>query len=164
MPARCDGQHQHERHHGQSRASQWHDRHLVLHGGERSRSHRLYNGSELFGNVSRSRTCEHDGSRCGAGGCTDTDNNSLDFTAGTPNPRNSSSPANSCSSGPSASHDHYDVAAAGHGQQRLLDNASGKRRQRHQDMVLQHAPQQPYAELLDRRSERNPDSRPVPPT
>ncbi|MBZ5535058.1 MAG: DUF11 domain-containing protein [Acidobacteriia bacterium] len=29
-------------------------------------------------------------------GCTDTDNNSMDFNAGTPNPRNSASPKNSC--------------------------------------------------------------------
>ncbi|HEX3877926.1 MAG TPA: hypothetical protein VHW24_13130, partial [Bryobacteraceae bacterium] len=34
-------------------------------------------------------------------GCTDTDNNSADFTAAAPNPRNSSSPASSCSAGPS---------------------------------------------------------------
>lgn len=34
------------------------------------------------------------------GGCTDTDNNSADFTAGTPNPRNSSSPVASCTSAP----------------------------------------------------------------
>ncbi|WP_423224350.1 ExeM/NucH family extracellular endonuclease [Candidatus Amarolinea aalborgensis] len=32
----------------------------------------------------------------GNGGCTDTDNNSADFTAGTPSPRNSGSPTNSC--------------------------------------------------------------------
>src|SRR5581483_8098575 len=34
-----------------------------------------------------------------ANGCTDTDNNSSDFTVGTPNPRNSSSPVSSCSGG-----------------------------------------------------------------
>ena len=33
-------------------------------------------------------------------GCTDTDSNADDFTAGTPTPRNSSSPATSCDSGP----------------------------------------------------------------
>jgi hypothetical protein len=33
-------------------------------------------------------------------GCTDTDNNSTDFSAGAPNPRNTSSPTNSCSAGP----------------------------------------------------------------
>src|SRR5207237_6871046 len=31
-----------------------------------------------------------------AGGCTDTNNNSTDFTAGVPNPRNTASPANAC--------------------------------------------------------------------
>ena len=31
-------------------------------------------------------------------GCTDTDNNTNDFTVGTPSPRNSSSPVNQCSS------------------------------------------------------------------
>ncbi len=34
-------------------------------------------------------------------GCTDTDNNSSDFGAAAPNPRNASSPSNLCSSGPS---------------------------------------------------------------
>ncbi|HEX3875557.1 MAG TPA: lamin tail domain-containing protein, partial [Bryobacteraceae bacterium] len=34
-------------------------------------------------------------------GCTDTDNNFADFTSAAPNPRNSLSPANSCSAGPS---------------------------------------------------------------
>lgn len=34
-------------------------------------------------------------------GCTDTDNNSSDFATGTPNPRNSASPAHLCSGGPS---------------------------------------------------------------
>jgi uncharacterized repeat protein (TIGR01451 family) len=33
-----------------------------------------------------------------AGGCTDTDNNAADFTSSAPNPRNSSSPLNDCSS------------------------------------------------------------------
>jgi hypothetical protein len=32
------------------------------------------------------------------GGCTDTDNNASDFTIGTPTPRNSASPFNTCSS------------------------------------------------------------------
>src|SRR5262249_34969931 len=36
----------------------------------------------------------------GHGGCDDTDNNSVDFTSGAPNPRNSASPANSCTGGP----------------------------------------------------------------
>lgn len=35
-----------------------------------------------------------------ANGCTDTDNNSTDFSAGAPNPRNTASAANSCTSGP----------------------------------------------------------------
>jgi uncharacterized protein len=34
------------------------------------------------------------------GGCTDTDNNAADFAAGTPTPRNSSSPSHSCSGAP----------------------------------------------------------------
>ena len=36
-----------------------------------------------------------------AGGCTDTDNNSTDFTVGAPNPRNTSTIPNACSAGPS---------------------------------------------------------------
>jgi uncharacterized protein len=35
-----------------------------------------------------------------ANGCTDTDNNATDFSAGTPNPRNSTSPTNACASAP----------------------------------------------------------------
>ncbi|HOU13610.1 MAG TPA: Ig-like domain-containing protein [Anaerolineae bacterium] len=35
------------------------------------------------------------------GGCTDTDNNAADFTAGAPTPRNSAAPTHSCGSGPS---------------------------------------------------------------
>jgi predicted extracellular nuclease len=37
-----------------------------------------------------------------ANGCTDTDNNSTDFSAGPPGPRNTSIPANACSAGPAA--------------------------------------------------------------
>jgi predicted extracellular nuclease len=37
-----------------------------------------------------------------ANGCTDTDNNATDFSAGTPNPRNNASPTNACASAPIA--------------------------------------------------------------
>ena len=55
-----------------------------------------YDGANCFEGAAAPSLTNTTAALRGGNGCNDTDNNSSDFTAGAPNPRNSSSPAQSC--------------------------------------------------------------------